>query len=154
MAYSQQQRESNLLYFLNAFFDPAVKATRAFTKLDEATQGYVTMSLLEGFLMPTGRLQILLVTAQVCAERFHRAGACHADLNVDNVLVNANGTCWLIDFDRGVLRRPARSWQQANIARLRRSLRKRIGARADDADTMAGWNDMLASYRDAMREPA
>jgi 3-deoxy-D-manno-octulosonic acid kinase len=86
--------------------------------------------------------------------RFHRAGACHADLNVDNVLMDANGKPWLIDFDRGTLRAPARGWQQANLARLRRSLRKRMGARADGADIVAGWNDMLAAYNDAMQEPA
>lgn len=86
--------------------------------------------------------------------RFHRAGACHADLNVDNVLMDAQGTLWLIDFDRGTLRAPARGWRRANIARLRRSLRKRLGARADGADIVAGWNDMLAAYQDAMQEPA
>jgi len=86
--------------------------------------------------------------------RFHRAGACHADLNVDNVLMDAHGKPWLIDFDRGTLRAPARAWQQTNLARLRRSLRKRIGARAEGADVVAGWNDMLAAYENAMREPA
>ncbi len=86
--------------------------------------------------------------------RFHRAGACHADLNVDNVLMDAQGTLWLIDFDRGTLRSPARGWQQANLARLQRSLRKRLGARAKEQDIVAGWNDMLTAYNDAMREAA
>jgi len=86
--------------------------------------------------------------------RFHRAGACHADLNVDNVLMDAHGKPWLIDFDRGTLRPPARGWQQANLARLRRSLRKRIGARADAAEIVAGWNEMLAAYHDALQERA
>ncbi len=86
--------------------------------------------------------------------RFHRAGACHADLNVDNVLMDAQGKLWLIDFDRGTLRTPARGWQPANIARLRRSLRKRLGARAGGVEIAAGWNGMLAAYRTAMQEPA
>ena len=86
--------------------------------------------------------------------RFHRAGACHADLNVDNVLMDAQGKLWLIDFDRGTLRAPARGWQQANIARLRRSLRKRLGARAQGAEIVSGWDAMLAAYRDAMQETA
>jgi len=86
--------------------------------------------------------------------RFHREGACHADLNVDNVLMDAQGKLWLIDFDRGTLRTPARGWQLSNLARLRRSLRKRLGARADGAEIVAGWNDMLIAYRDAMQEPA
>jgi 3-deoxy-D-manno-octulosonic acid kinase len=84
--------------------------------------------------------------------RFQRAGACHADLNVDNVLMDADGKPWLIDFDRGTLRAPARGWQQANLARLRRSLRKRIGARVESADILVGWNDMLAAYDEALRE--
>jgi len=86
--------------------------------------------------------------------RFHREGACHADLNVDNVLMDAGGKPWLIDFDRGTLRVPARGWQQANIARLQRSLRKRLGTRAKEPDIVAGWNEMLASYDGAMQEPA
>lgn len=86
--------------------------------------------------------------------RFHRIGACHADLNVDNVLMDANGMCWLIDFDRGALRTPARGWQQANIARLHRSLRKRLGARAKGSAIVAGWNAMLDAYRTALQEPA
>ncbi len=86
--------------------------------------------------------------------RFHRAGACHADLNVDNVLMDANGTCWLIDFDRGVLRTPARGWQRANLARLQRSLRKRLGGRADSAPIVAGWKTMLDAYRVATEESA
>lgn len=85
--------------------------------------------------------------------QFHRAGACHADLNVDNVLMDAHDKPWLIDFDRGTLQAPARGWQQANIARLRRSLRKRLGARAHGAEIVAGWDAMLAAYRDAMQEP-
>ena len=84
--------------------------------------------------------------------RFHREGACHADLNVDNVLMDASGTCWLIDFDRGALRTPVHGWQQANLARLKRSLRKRLGARATGAEIVAGWNAMLDAYRDALKE--
>lgn len=86
--------------------------------------------------------------------RFHRIGACHADLNVDNVLMDANGMCWLIDFDRGALRTPTRGWQQANIARLHRSLRKRLGTRAKGSAIVAGWNAMLDAYRTALQEPA
>jgi 3-deoxy-D-manno-octulosonic acid kinase len=60
---------------------------------------------------------------------FHAAGAHHADLNAHNVLVDARKV-WLIDFDRGSLRAPARAWQLANLMRLRRSLLK-VGAARD-----------------------
>ena len=84
--------------------------------------------------------------------RFHRAGACHADLNVDNVLMDDGEGCWLIDFDRGVLRRPALGWQCANIARLRRSLRKRLGARADQPAAVNGWEALIGGWNDGLRE--
>ena len=58
--------------------------------------------------------------------RFHRAGIWHADLNAHNVLVTSRGL-YLIDFDRGCMRKPATAWQQANLQRLRRSLLK-LGA--------------------------
>lgn len=56
--------------------------------------------------------------------RFHRHGVWHADLNANNVLIDRDEQVHLIDFDRGRLRKPAASWQQANLQRLLRSLRK------------------------------
>ncbi|TMN24863.1 3-deoxy-D-manno-octulosonic acid kinase [Pseudoxanthomonas sp. X-1] len=61
--------------------------------------------------------------------RFHRAGLDHADLNAHNILFDAQGHGWLIDFDRGVLRIPATRWREANLARLLRSLMKLRGDR-------------------------
>jgi 3-deoxy-D-manno-octulosonic acid kinase len=59
--------------------------------------------------------------------KLHAAGVFHADLNAHNVLLD--GECaWLVDFDRGERRVPAPAWQQANLARLERSLTK-LGAR-------------------------
>jgi 3-deoxy-D-manno-octulosonic acid kinase len=59
--------------------------------------------------------------------QLHRAGADHADLNAHNVLCGNHaarpGPISIIDFDRGRLREPG-SWQQSNLARLRRSLAK------------------------------
>lgn len=55
--------------------------------------------------------------------RFHAAGVFHADLNAHNILWSGD-SLYLIDFDRGGLRRPARGWQQANLRRLRRSILK------------------------------
>lgn len=66
--------------------------------------------------------------------RFHRAGVEHADLNAHNILVDAAGKVWLIDFDRGRRRRPEAAWRRANLARLSRSLAKLSGG--DDA-----WRD-------------
>ena len=82
--------------------------------------------------------------------RFHRAGAFHADLNVDNVLMDAMNQIWLIDFDRGALRKPACRWQQANLARLQRSLRKRVGVAAGRPPISDGWREMLSAYTTAL----
>jgi 3-deoxy-D-manno-octulosonic acid kinase len=58
----------------------------------------------------------------------HEAGVWHADLNAYNVLVDAAGKSWLIDFDKGrrhsVLSDELR---YANLLRLRRSLVKIAG---------------------------
>ena len=62
--------------------------------------------------------------------RFHRAGLDHADLNAHNILFDANGRGWLIDFDRGVLRIPATGWRERNLKRLLRSLLKLRGERS------------------------
>ncbi len=59
-----------------------------------------------------------------CIRRFHDAGVYHADLNAHNILLDADERVWLIDFDRGDIRPPTSDWQQANLARLRRSLDK------------------------------
>ena len=64
--------------------------------------------------------------------RFHRAGVDHADLNAHNILFDANGHGWLIDFDRGVQRIPATRWRERNLKRLLRSLIKLRGNRSQD----------------------
>jgi 3-deoxy-D-manno-octulosonic acid kinase len=77
-----------------------------------------------------------------CIRRFHDAGICHADLNAHNVLIDAAGRIHLIDFDRGSVRAPG-EWRAANLARLRRSLRK-ISAGA--APALDDWSALLAGY--------
>lgn len=58
-----------------------------------------------------------------CLARFHAAGACHADLNAHNILLNAHDEVFLLDFDRGRLRRPG-GWRARNRQRLHHSLLK------------------------------
>ena len=84
--------------------------------------------------------------------RFHAAGACHADLNAHNVLLDDRNFVSLIDFDRGRLRKPALAWQQANLVRLRRSFDK-LGARKRIEDFDARfWHPMLAAYHAALAD--
>jgi 3-deoxy-D-manno-octulosonic acid kinase len=81
---------------------------------------------------------------------FHAAGAYHADLNAHNVLLDSRRV-WLVDFDRGALRAPAKSWQLANLARLRRSLLK-LGAARDNEQAFDRecWQPLMASYEHAL----
>jgi 3-deoxy-D-manno-octulosonic acid kinase len=77
-----------------------------------------------------------------CLRRFHAAGVWHADLNAHNLLVDGEGRVHLIDFDRGARRVPARGWQQANLARLARSLEKLApGSTGGD-----GWRALLDGH--------
>ena len=66
-------------------------------------------------------------TVGQCIRRFHDVGVYHADLNAHNILLGVKDAVYLIDFDKGEIRSPERSWQAANLARLRRSLDKLKG---------------------------
>lgn len=84
--------------------------------------------------------------------RFHALGVYHADLNAHNILRDEHGKVWLLDFDRGRIRRPALSWQQANLARLQRSLKK-LGAFKHDMNFAADfWHPLLAAYHAALAD--
>ena len=78
------------------------------------------------------------------AARLHAAGACHADLNAHNVLIDAAGGFHVIDFDRARLRPPGR-WREANLARLRRSLAK-LAAEGPLHFADADWRAFEAAY--------
>ncbi|QEP45140.1 3-deoxy-D-manno-octulosonic acid kinase [Ectothiorhodospiraceae bacterium BW-2] len=79
--------------------------------------------------------------------RFHRRGVYHADLNGRNILLDSEQKIWLIDFDRGQLRRPARRWQQANLQRLLRSLLKWQRQQPDFRFTPKHWQALLEGYQ-------
>ena len=84
-----------------------------------------------------------------CIGRFHAQGAWHADLNANNVIVDGEGRVYLIDFDRGRLRAPARNWQQANLARLHRSLTK-LGIAVARTDFEAAWAALIGAHAGAL----
>jgi 3-deoxy-D-manno-octulosonic acid kinase len=86
-----------------------------------------------------------------CLQRFHHAGCHHADLNAHNVLIDADDKVWLVDFDRGRLRRPG-VWCDTNLVRLLRSLQKITdplpGLHFDAGD----WRALTEAYFDARRQ--
>ncbi|MFP8834297.1 3-deoxy-D-manno-octulosonic acid kinase [Hydrogenophaga sp. XSHU_21] len=58
--------------------------------------------------------------------RLHDRQVFHADLNAHNLLLDAAGAAWVIDFDKCDVR-PGDRWKRDNLARLLRSLRKESG---------------------------
>lgn len=85
-----------------------------------------------------------------CIARFHAAGVWHADLNAHNVQIDAADRVYLLDFDRGRIRRDHAAWPRRNLQRLERSLRK-IGDRSEIAFSPREWDWLLAGYRDPSR---
>lgn len=85
--------------------------------------------------------------------RFHRAGLDHADLNAHNILFDPAGAAWLIDFDRGRLRKPAGTWRRNNLTRLLRSLHKLRGTRSRHA-VEADFARLTEAYDAAMEQGA
>lgn len=78
--------------------------------------------------------------------RFHRAQIYHADLNIKNILRDADDRFWLIDFDRARLGTPAGALQNRSIKRLKRSFLKEKG-RHGIVFQEQDWQTLEDSYR-------
>jgi 3-deoxy-D-manno-octulosonic acid kinase len=81
---------------------------------------------------------------------FHAAGVYHADMNAYNVQIDNDGLLWLLDFDKGELRRPG-PWQQQTLSRLHRSLQKIAGLDPRLNFRSANWEQFLQGYFDASK---
>lgn len=87
---------------------------------------------------------------------FHGEGVHHADLNAHNILLDsvsgapagAVPTAYLLDFDRGCIRRRG-PWENDVLARLRRSLEKIKGQRPDVRFADVEWEWLMEGYREA-----
>lgn len=82
--------------------------------------------------------------------RFHKAGAHHSDLNANNILLNAHGDVFVIDWDKGRLEAAPGAWCEKVLARLQRSLAKEC-AQSDAQSLQLGIQRMLNAYQRAMR---
>lgn len=89
--------------------------------------------------------------------QFHRRGVYHADLNAKNILfqpIQANGEkerFYLIDFDRGELRKPNQQWQKSNLNRLLRSFNKEQSKLPSLAFTSDNWASLMHGYQAAIQ---
>ena len=79
--------------------------------------------------------------------KFHQAGIYHADLNAHNILMDKDDKFWLIDFDRCENRIASSDWQQANLARLKRSFYKEQGLHDTFYFDATQWHWLLQGYK-------
>ena len=78
--------------------------------------------------------------------QFHQHGIYHSDLNAHNILINdATGEVFIIDFDKGMVKSPQKSWRQENLNRLKRSIEKITGLSCN-TDLTAPWQALLDAY--------
>jgi len=82
-------------------------------------------------------------------QQFHKHGFNHADLNAHNILLNDMNKVFLIDFDKCQWMPPAVSWQQLNIARLKRSLLKLNQIETSFHYSNKNWQVLLDGYQSA-----
>jgi 3-deoxy-D-manno-octulosonic acid kinase len=74
----------------------------------------------------------------------HDHGVNHPDLTAHNILLDANGRLFLVDFDNAD-ERPSGAWQREGLERLNRSLRKVALETGTEYDA-AAWRQIEAGY--------
>lgn len=79
--------------------------------------------------------------------QFHAKGIYHADLNAHNIMLDAEGRIYLIDFDKALQKSASGNWRQKNLDRLRRSLLKQQRLNNEFHFDTADWAHLLAAYR-------
>jgi 3-deoxy-D-manno-octulosonic acid kinase len=78
---------------------------------------------------------------------FHEHGVQHADLNAHNIVIDRAGRIYLLDFDRGRIRKRG-PWEARVLQRLQRSLVK-VGGR----DVVAAyWRELRKAYDEASKK--
>lgn len=80
---------------------------------------------------------------------FHKAFVRHADLNANNILIEADQAVNFIDWDKGRIENNATGWSEGVLARLIRSLRKEA-SNADLEYLESGIDALSNAYRGSM----
>jgi 3-deoxy-D-manno-octulosonic acid kinase len=76
---------------------------------------------------------------------FHKAGAHHADLNAQNILLDAKQKIWLIDWDKAIQQTIPGTWCVEVLQRLQRSLLKYRGE-VDEETILTGMKTLRAAH--------
>jgi 3-deoxy-D-manno-octulosonic acid kinase len=71
-------------------------------------------------------------------------------MNAHNLQIDQDGDLWMLDFDRGELRKPG-PWQQQTLRRLHRSLEKIRSRNPALYFSTADWEQFLEGYFSAAR---
>jgi len=79
----------------------------------------------------------------------HEHGVDHPDLTAHNILLDARGELFLVDFDNAHVKPPG-PWQRAGVDRLQRSLRKVAVETGTEYDPTA-WAQIEAGYAEPRR---
>ncbi|WP_234262979.1 3-deoxy-D-manno-octulosonic acid kinase [Hydrogenophaga sp. NFH-34] len=133
---SRAMREYALLRLLRHWRLPVPRPVAAlFTRRGPLTyQADIQVGLLPGTRNVVQRLDDAPLSAAEwqalgrAIRQLHDRQVFHADLNAHNLLLDADGQPWIVDFDKCGLR-PGTAWKAQNLARLQRSLRKEAGRR-------------------------
>lgn len=120
-------------------FGPVYRAALITTRIEDSQT--LAQKLRTGVLAPE-----LWLAVGRCLREFHDIGLCHADLNAHNILIDGTSKLWLIDMDRAVFKRGPGRWQEANLARLRRSLNKVSVEEGAEFRGDSDWAALLAGY--------
>lgn len=84
--------------------------------------------------------------------RFHKQLVFHADLNVENILIDDRGQVSLLDFDRGrIVGAGLTTHADNNLQRLQRSLLKQTRLSAEFHFTQDDWKILTQSHQKAFR---
>ena len=77
--------------------------------------------------------------------QLHDAQVWHSDLNCHNLMLDAAGRAWIVDFDKCRFR-GGEAWKADNLARLLRSLRKELRLDPSFRWNEAQWQTLLDAY--------
>jgi 3-deoxy-D-manno-octulosonic-acid transferase len=127
---SRGMREFSLLRWMSARGLPVPKPVAA---RHQSTGRHYTADIMVAMIPHTRNLVQRLVDAPLHEPQWlavgrairllHDAQVFHSDLNAHNLLLDRADKAWIVDFDKCEVRSGAQ-WKAANLARLKRSLRK------------------------------